>query len=33
MLTNAAGDSRLSLQFFNKKEVEQACIAAGWRVE
>jgi hypothetical protein len=33
MLTNSAGDSRLSLQFFNKREVERACIAAGWRVE
>lgn len=33
MLTNAAGDTRLSLQFFNKREVEQACAAAGWRVE
>jgi hypothetical protein len=33
MLTDSAGDSRLSLQFFDKNEVEQACIAAGWRFD
>jgi hypothetical protein len=29
-LTNVAGEPRLSLQFFNKKQVERACRARGW---
>lgn len=32
VLTNVAGSTHLSLQFFNRHEVEQACIDAGWFV-